>query len=150
MRQNRSKYNVDVSNKGKAKRTYKGVVFDSETELKFLREWIEPKMKIGEIVSYKMQVPYILQEGFTNFEGKKILPVKYIADYVITFKNGRQIVVDVKGQPDATAKLKKKLFEYKYQDIPFYWYCRTVKYSSGDNWITYEELEKQRKANKKH
>ena len=150
MRQNRSKYNVDMSDKGKAKRTYKGVVFDSETELKFLREWIEPKMKIGEIVSYKMQVPYILQEGFTNFEGKRILPVKYIADYVITFKNGKQIVVDVKGQPDATAKLKKKLFEYKYRELPFYWYCRTVKYSSDDNWITYEELEKQRKANKKH
>ena len=150
MARKKSKFNVDLSEKGKKKRTYKGIVFDSETEMRFLIEWIEPKIKIGEILSYEMQVPYILQEGFTNFEGKKILPIKYIADYVITFSNGKQIVVDVKGLPDATAKLKKKLFEYKFRDIPFYWYCRSIKYSDGDNWIIYEELEKRRKAEKKN
>ena len=145
----KSKYNVDLSEKGKAKRTYQGIVFDSETELKFLLEWIEPKLKIGEILSYERQVPDILQEGFINFEGKKILPIKYVADYVITFSDGRQIVVDVKGIPDSLAKAKKKMFEFKYRDIPFYWYCRSIKYSDGDNWIVYEELEKRRKANKK-
>lgn len=149
MAKKKSKYNVDLSEKGKAKRTYKGITFDSETELKFLLEWIEPKIKTGEILSYERQVPYILQEGFINFENKKILPIKYIADYVITFKSGNQIVVDVKGQPDTTAKIKKKLFEFKYCDIPFYWYCRSIKYSDGDNWIIYEELEKRRKADKK-
>lgn len=145
----KSKYNVDLSEKGKAKRTYQGIVFDSETELKFLLEWIEPKLKIGEILSYERQVSYILQEGFINFEGKKILPIKYVADYVITFSDGRQIVVDVKGIPDSLAKAKKKMFEFKYRDIPFYWYCRSIKYSDGDNWIVYEELEKRRKADKK-
>ena len=146
---NKSKYNVDLSDKGKKKRTYNGVVFDSETEMKFLIEWIEPKIETGEIVSYKIQIPYILQEGFINFEGKKILPIKYIADYVITFADGREIVVDVKGLPDASAKLKKKMFEYKFKDVPFYWYCRSIKYSNGDNWITYDELEKKRKTDKK-
>lgn len=145
----KSKYNVDLSEKGKAKRTYQGITFDSETELKFLLEWIEPKLKTGEILSYERQVPYVLQEGFINFDGKRILPIKYVADYVITFSDNRQIVVDVKGQPDATAKLKKKMFEFKYRDIPFYWYCRSIKYSDGDNWIVYEELEKRRKADKK-
>lgn len=146
---NKSKYNVDLSDKGKKKRTYNGVVFDSETEMKFLIEWIEPKIETGEIVSYKIQIPYILQEGFVNFEGKKILPIKYIADYVITFADGREIVVDVKGLPDASAKLKKKMFEHKFKDVPFYWYCRSIKYSNGDNWITYDELEKKRKTDKK-
>lgn len=151
MAKKKSKYNVDLSEKGKAKRTYKGITFDSETELKFLLEWIEPKIKTGEILSYERQVPYILQEGFINFENKKILPIKYIADYVITFKSENQIVVDVKGQPDTTAKIKKKLFEFKYCDIPFFWYCRSIKYGNGngDNWITYDELEKKRKAEKK-
>lgn len=151
MAKKKSKYNVDLSEKGKAKRTYKGITFDSETELKFLLEWIEPKIKTGEILSYERQVPYILQEGFINFENKKILPIKYITDYVITFKSENQIVVDVKGQPDTTAKIKKKLFEFKYCDIPFYWYCRSIKYGNGngDNWITYDELEKKRKAEKK-
>ena len=147
----KSKYNVDLSEKGKKKRTYKGITFDSETEMKFLIEWIEPKIDIGEIVSYEMQVPYILQEGFVNFEGKKILPIKYVADYVISFADNRQIVVDVKGLPDTTAKLKRKLFEYKFRDIPFYWYCHSIKYGNGngDNWITYDELEKRRKSDKK-
>ena len=145
----KSKYNVDLSDKGKIKRTYKGITFDSETEMKFLQEWIEPKILSGEIVSYERQVPYILQEGFVNFEGKKILPIKYVADYVINFNNGSQIVVDVKGQPDNTAKLKKKLFEFRYNDVPFYWYCRSIKYGNGDNWLTYDELEKKRKNYKK-
>lgn len=147
----KSKYNVDLSDKGKTRRTYKGITFDSETEMKFLVEWIEPKISSGEIVSYEMQVPYILQEGFVNFQGKKILPIKYVADYVITFADGRKIVVDVKGLPDTTAKLKKKLFECKYYNLPFYWYCRSIKYGNGngDNWITYDELEKKRKAEKK-
>lgn len=151
VKKKKSKYNVDLSDKGKAKRTYKGIVFDSETEMKFLIEWIEPKINTGEIVSYEMQIPYILQEGFVNFEGKKILPIKYIADYVIDFADGRQIVVDVKGQPDTTAKLKKKLFEHRYNSVPFYWYCRSIKYGNGngDNWIIYDELEKKRKAEKK-
>ena len=38
----RSKYGVDTSAKGKEKRTYNGKVLDSETEMKFLKEWIEP------------------------------------------------------------------------------------------------------------
>ena len=146
----KSKYNVDLSEKGKNKRTYNGILFDSETEMKFLIEWIEPKLKIGEIVSYERQVPYILQEGFVNFEGKKILPIKYVADYVITFSNGKRIVVDVKGLPDSLAKTKRKLYEYKYRDVAFYWYCRSVKYSrNGEVWMTYEELESRRKADKK-
>lgn len=145
----KSKYNVDLSEKGKTKRTYQGIVFDSETEMKFLTEWIEPRMRTGEIVSYDRQIPYILQDGFTNFEGKKVLPIKYVADYVITFADGKQIVVDVKGLPDSLSKTKKKMFEYKYRETPFYWYCRSVKYSNGDNWLTYDELEKRRKADKK-
>ena len=60
VKKKKSKYNVDLSDKGKAKRTYKGIVFDSETEMKFLIEWIEPKINTGEIVSYEMQIPYIL------------------------------------------------------------------------------------------
>ena len=46
----RSKYNVDMTQKGIKKRTYNGEVYDSLTELQFLKEFIELKMKTGEKV----------------------------------------------------------------------------------------------------
>ena len=49
----KSKYNVDLSEKGKKKRTYKGITFDSETEMKFLIEWIEPKIDIEKLFEFK-------------------------------------------------------------------------------------------------
>ena len=138
-----------MTKKGIEKRTYQGVVYDSETELKFLLEWIEPKLKTGEISRYERQVPYILQEGYTNFIGKKILPIKYVADYVIYYPNDDYIVVDVKGQADNTAKLKRKLFWKKYPDIKYYWYCRNIKYGGETHWLLYDELQKKRKEAKK-
>lgn len=38
----KSKYHVDISEQGKKNRTYKGVTYDSLTELRFLQEYIEP------------------------------------------------------------------------------------------------------------
>ena len=69
----KSKYHVDISEQGKKNRTYKGVTYDSLTELRFLQEYIEPKMKSGEILSYERQVEYVLQDKF-KYNGKTILP----------------------------------------------------------------------------
>ena len=59
-----SKYHVDISEKGKKERTYKGIVYDSKTELLFLQEFIEPRLESGEIKSYTRQVEYVLQDKF--------------------------------------------------------------------------------------
>jgi hypothetical protein len=148
MKKKRSKYGVDQSKKGKEKRTYDGEVYDSLTELQFRLEFIEPRVKTGEIVKWERQVPYVLQEKFVNFEGKNILPIKYIADYVVHWKDGTYTVFDVKGNPDATSKIKRKIFWKVYPDIRYIWMCRSIKYGNGANWITYEELEDRRKADK--
>jgi len=150
MKKKRSKYGVDQSKKGKEKRTYNGEVYDSLTELQFLKEFIEPKVKTGEIVKWERQIPYVLQEKFTNFEGKTILPIKYIADYVVHWENDTFTVFDVKGNPDATSKVKRKLFWCVYPNIQYIWMCRSVKYGNGTNWLTYEDLENKRKADKKN
>ena len=61
--QKRSKYHVDISEKGKEKRTYKGILYDSLTEIQFVKEFIEPRLESGEIKSYERQVEYILQDN---------------------------------------------------------------------------------------
>ncbi len=42
---NRSKYNVDNSPIGKLKRTYQGILFDSQLECRFYKEYLIPKLK---------------------------------------------------------------------------------------------------------
>lgn len=149
MARKKSKYGVDQTKKGIAQRTYKGEVYDSLTELQFLKEWILPKMGSGEITEWERQVKFTLQEGFT-YKGTRILPITYTADYIVYWKNGTRTVIDVKGMPDNVAKIKKKMFQYKFRDEDYVWMCRSIKFgSSSSNWITFEELELKRKAEKK-
>ena len=148
MNRSRSKYGVDITAKGKAKRTYKGITYDSELELLFLKEVIEPGLISGEIKSYERQVTYEIQPGFTDYTGKKVLAVKYKSDFDILYRDGHKIVWDCKGNADATAILKRKLFKYRYPHIDYRWITRSLKYSET-GWIDYDELQKIRRENKK-
>ena len=139
-------YNVDLTEKGKKQRTLDGILYDSRTEMLFVKEFINEKIKTKEIVKWERQIPYILQEGFIDFTGKKILPIKYIADFLIYWADGSQTVIDVKGMPDTTSKLKKKLYLYKYRDVDYRWYCRNLKFGG---WLLYDDIEKLKRAEKK-
>lgn len=76
---------------------------------------------------------------------KYIRAITYVADFVITYADGHQVVIDIKGMPDATAKLKRKLFHYKFPDVDYQW----IAYSRQDGgWITYETLVQKRKERK--
>lgn len=145
-RRKRSKYGVDQTQKGKKKRTFNGQLFDSLTELNYLREVILPLMEAGTILSYERQIPFILQKGFTDFEGNKIRPIKYVADYVCHYKDGHTEVIDVKGNPDQISKLKKKLYLHQYPDTIYYWMVRNL---SKGGWMRWEELEKIKKQERK-
>ena len=143
----RSNYGVDQTKKGIEKRTYGGNIYDSLAELQFLKEWILPKMESGEIIEWERQIKFTLQEGFT-YKGKKVLPITYIADYIVYWKDSSRTIIDVKGNPDSVAKIKKKLFQYKYPYEDYIWMCRSIKYGDNSNWLLYEDLEKKRKEDK--
>lgn len=98
----------------------------------------------GTILNCDLQVKYELQPKFEK-NGKKYKAINYVADFVITYANGEMVVVDTKGIADATAKLKKKMMDYKYPDLNYIWvgYCK--KYGG---WLEYGQLEKLRKENK--
>ena len=57
-------------------------------------------------------------------------------------------VIDVKGMATTTAKLKAKLFRYKYPDVKLTWICKAPKYT-GLEWIEYDELIKVRRKRKR-
>lgn len=76
----------------------------------------------GHIKDLRLQVPFILQEGYT-IDNKKIRPIIYVADFVYMENlNGdipmwKEVVADVKASAKYQTevyKLKKKIFEYKY------------------------------------
>lgn len=146
-RLNRSKYGVDQSEAGKQKRTYEGVTYDSEMEMQFYRDWIQPRLESGLIVKCARQISYPLQDGFL-YRGKSVSPISYRSDFSLTFADGRYVVVDVKGMADAAAKLKRKLFYKKYPDIDYQWITKSWKYGE-DGWIDYDKLQAIRQENKK-
>ena len=103
-------------NKYGAKKVYAyGLKFDSQKE--FMRyNQLRMLKKAGDVLEFKHQVPFVYEH-----EGKKMF--KYIADYVVTWKDGTQTVEDVKGFNKKTGKflttplfnLKKKLIEAQHK-----------------------------------
>jgi hypothetical protein len=141
----RSKFNVGMSDEDKIKRTFNGIVLDSDKEAEFYQYHLIPLYNKGEISNIIIHPKYVLQEGYVNREGKKILPIYYELDFEYT-KNGEQILIDIKGMILSEMKLKKKIFEFKYPDKKLYW----LSWSGCDGgWITVEDLKKARAKRKK-
>jgi hypothetical protein len=141
----RSKFNVDTTNKGKLKRTHNGILYDSETEMKFYRDVIEVGLNDGSIKKCERQVKYELQPKY-KYHGETILAINYVADFVVTYNDNSIIVWDVKGLADAIAKLKKKLFHYKYPNIDYRWIGHSI---IDGGWLEYQYIEKARSKRKK-
>ena len=138
----RSKFNVD---KDYEKRTWNGIVFDSVMEMKYYRDVLCPKVESGEVVEYELQKPYELQPEFEH-DGKKVRAIKYVADYYIRYADGHEEVIDIKGCPDSSAKLKRKLFWYHYPDVEYLWVTYVKKFGG---WILYDECKRLRKEAQK-
>lgn len=130
-----SKYNAK-------KVEYKGITFDSKVECDYYK-YLEQRLIIDGYDFIEIQPRYELVPKF----GKQ-RKAEYIADFAL-WNNGKLIeVIDVKGMATETAKLKAKIFRYKYQDVKLTWICKAPRYT-GEEWITYEELNKVRRECKK-
>lgn len=126
---NRSKYNVDNSELGKLRRTYNGILYDSQLECRFYVEYLLPKLKKGIIKDIRRQVHYELLPSFI-YKNKKQRAIEYISDFDVLYRTGLFVVIDVKGMIKPIDRLKAKLFKYKYPDINF----EFVRYSKGRDW----------------
>lgn len=141
----KSKYNVNTTAKGKDDRTYNGVVYDSALEMRFYKEWIEPRINDGSIVKVETQVSYTLQPGFDK-DGRKVLPIKYKSDFDVTFADGIFVSYDVKGMVKPMDNLKRKLMWYQYPEANLTF----IGYSKLDGgWVPVEDITAGRKQRKK-
>lgn len=132
----RSKYN----NK---KVTLDDITFDSKIEASYY-EHLKQLEQQGIISEFLMQKEYIVFEGYTK-DGKKVLPIKYKADFEVHYPDNRIEVIDIKGFETADFKLKKKLFEYRF---PFKLKLLTFSKIDG-GWIELDALKKARAERKK-
>ena len=138
----RSKYNVSSN---KERRTFGGIVFDSELEMKYYRDVVQPKVNSGEIVKCELQKKYELQPAF-KYNGKSVRQIDYVADFYLEYANGSSEVVDVKGMKTPEAQMKRKMMWYKYPDVCFRWVTYVNK---TVGWVEYDEAQKIRKMNKR-
>ena len=105
-----------VSKYHNVKTEYNGIVFDSKKEASVYAK-LYALHTAGKIINIILQPEFELQEGYIK-DGKKITRVKYKADFLVKYKNGRQEVIDVKGfKQDKVYLLKKKLFHYKFPNL---------------------------------
>lgn len=96
------------------KATCDGIKFDSEKERNYYLK-LKTMEKLGLIKNLELQKEYILQDKFV-LNGKTRRKITYKADFsYVTTEDDKLHVVDVKGFKTDIYKLKKKLFEYKYQ-----------------------------------
>lgn len=93
-----------------------GIEFDSKKEAKRYSE-LKLLERAGQIKDLELQKVFELQPSFKK-NGKTYRKTTYKADFCY-FDNekGKYIVEDVKGFKTEVYKLKKKMFEYKYQDL---------------------------------
>lgn len=91
----KSKYNAN-------KVEVDGIKFDSQKEADYYNE-LKLRLQAGDIKGFCRQAEFVLANN-----------VRYKADFVIFNNDGTADIVDVKGFKTETYKLKKKLFEDKF------------------------------------
>ncbi len=120
------------------------ITFDSAMEGKYYT-YLKQLQTEGIVSEILTQKKYTLLEGFRK-DGKKFLPITYLADFEVHYQDGHIEVIDVKGMVTETFAVKRKLFEYRYSHLKL----RVLTFSKIDGgWIELEDLKKARKQRRK-
>lgn len=91
-----------------------GIKFDSKKERNYYLKLITMQ-DLGLIRDLELQKEYVLQDKFV-LNGKTRRKITYKADFsYVSTEDDKLHVVDVKGFKTDVYKLKKKMFEYRYQ-----------------------------------
>lgn len=124
---------------GALKAIVNGISFDSVMEAKYYVHLLH-KEKEGVIKNLKLQVPFELVPAYKDYDGSKIIAVKYFADFCFeTVEDNQKYIIDVKGKETPEFKIKWKLLGYKFPN-----YIRQVIqwHKSSNEWLTLKEIKK--------
>lgn len=125
-----------------------GVRFDSRVESLYYL-YVKDLKEKGELKDFKLQPVYELQQKY-EYQGLTRHAIKYKADFLVIDNEDNETVIDIKGVPTSDAKLKRKMFEYRYSDKDLKWIVRNLKRGSEtDGWIIYEDNEEGKRKAKK-
>ena len=91
---------------------YNNLTFDSGLELYFYKLLEKENL----LATLKMQEPFEIQPSF-KWQGKTIRKMDYVSDFYLTDK---KIVIETKGLLEEKAKIKHKLFKFKFPDHYFF------------------------------
>lgn len=97
------------------KTTVCGHTFDSKREAEIYLDLLSRKQH-GEIIRIGLQPSYTLLEGFRDNQGNKQRAITYTADFFVTYADGRNEVIEVKGMRTRDYMLRKKLFLHMMRD----------------------------------
>lgn len=121
-----------------------GFNFDSKAEAKYYQKLRDSGESFSSLSAeyWEMQKSIAVLPGYTLPNGRKVLPIKYKADFV-KYRDGEIVkVVDVKGYQDNTSKLKMKMFSYVYRyEVVFAKYDR--KTDTFEEMSCFESLRRQ-------
>lgn len=93
-----------------------GITFDSKKEALRYQE-LKLLQRAGLIKSFSCQPEFILHDGYKRSDGKRIRSIRYVADFLVNYPDGRVDIEDVKGIETPLFKIKRKLLEAKYDLI---------------------------------
>lgn len=137
-----------MSKYGAKKTVVDGIRFDSRVESLYYL-YVKDLKEKGELKDFKLQPVYELQPKY-EYQGFKRRAINYKADFLLIDNDDKETVIDVKGMPTSDAKLKRKMFEYRYPDKDLKWIVRNLKRGSDTSgWITYEDNEEGKKRSRK-
>ncbi len=101
-----------MSKYGNSKTVVNDINFDSKMEAEYYRY-----LKMWEgitILDIQLQPKFLILPAYTDTEGKTQRPIYYQADFLVKYESGLVEVIDVKGVETEAFKLKKKMFESRY------------------------------------
>jgi len=117
------------------------IKFDSIIEADYY-ERLKKDVADGKILNFDLQPVFELQRKF-EMNDKKYQAINYKADFRVYLNNGLIDVIDIKGMATPEAKLKRKMYNYKYL-VPVKW---IVWYQS--QWMDYDKALKIKRERKK-
>lgn len=97
---------------------YDGHAFDSIAEARYYAYLLKPAVEAGEISDLEVHPQFVLQDAFVDAAGTAWPAITYESDFRY-IKDGRTVVVDVKGVPTPKFKIQELLFRKRFPSIEF-------------------------------